>query len=125
MTRLQKIQGIIICITVLFLIIYHAICYGALDVTITWDANTDSTIGYKACYGHYSGNTKKFVFTNCSTVVGRANNIKTITNLNDLQDWFFRVKAYNSWRESDYSNVVILDVVKTPTANKFQKIQMR
>lgn len=107
------------------LLLIPTIATAAYTVAIQWDANADTTIGYRLCYGQYSGNVKKFVFVNCSTVKGKTNTTKTISGLSDVQKWFFRVNAYDEFMTSDWSNYATINTVKTPTATRFQKIEIR
>ena len=107
------------------LLLLSSACFAATaTVGITWDANTDNPTGYHVCWSNYSGSAKSFAFRNCSTVRHPANT-KTVTGLSTAEKWVFRGHAYNDFAESDWSNYAQLWFVKTPTNNKFQRVEIR
>jgi hypothetical protein len=119
----KYMKHIIKVLTVLLLITTP--CHAAFNVGVKWDANTESDLKeYRVCWGNYSGNAKKFTFVNCSTVRPLATS-KVVNGLSDLQKWYFRVNASNDYMTSDWSNMVYVGKIKTPTALKFQSLEIR
>lgn len=87
-----------------FLLAFAAMAYGAV-VTLQWDPNTEPDIKtYRVCWANYSGNTKVFPITNCTT------NMHPMTTANVTVDpfsnYYFRVSASNGYASSEWSNVV-------------------
>lgn len=80
----------------------HAAGAGAGQVTLSWDANTESTLGgYKLYYGTSSGN-----YT-ANVDVGKATTY-TLNNLADGATYYIAAQAYDTGRtvQSGYSNQV-------------------
>jgi hypothetical protein len=96
----------------------------AADVGLIWDNNPpeDQVRKYNVCWSTYSGNTSKFSFVNCSSTTA---NKKLVTGVSQLQKWYFRVNASNDTMTSNWSNFVYLNFVRTPSAVKFNKIEIR
>jgi fibronectin type 3 domain-containing protein len=97
----------------------------AASVEVTWDANPveDAVTNYKIYFGNYSGNSRTFVSVG-TVSVGTATSGQ-VMNLSPLQKWYFRVTASNAQMESLYSNMVAVQFIRTPSNNKFQKIEIR
>lgn len=116
----------LIIFTIGFFGLMQCHAHGAtLSVELGWDANTEPDVKtYKVCYSNYSGNPKKFVFLNCSTVK-HPNTTKQFNGLSTLQKWYFRVNASNDFLTSDFSNMVYVGFINTPTNNKFRKVEIR
>ena len=90
-------------LTVLLMLISTSLFAG--NVTVSWDANSESDLaGYKIYYGTASGNYDKVVN------VGNTSSQK-IENLTDGQTYYFVVTAFDaSGNESDFSaevNIVV------------------
>ena len=95
----------------IFLSLLFAATAIASDVTLAWDANTESDLaGYKLYYGNASG-----AYQN-NVDVG---NVTTYT-VKDLTDgtWYFVVTAYDTAdNESGFSNEVNSELNATPPAD--------
>jgi hypothetical protein len=74
----------------------------AADVTVAWDANSESDLaGYKFFYGTSIGN---YTF---SKDVGNTTSY-TVTNLEEGETYYFAARAYDtSDNESDYSKELV------------------
>ena len=79
-----------------------AVVYSA-QVTLQWDASTDSTVaGYKVCYGTSSGNYPNSIDAGKTTTY-------TVSNLQDTVTYYLATKAYDASKmESGFSNEVVL-----------------
>ncbi|OPY79365.1 MAG: Fibronectin type III domain protein [Syntrophorhabdus sp. PtaU1.Bin153] len=101
----------------LFLLSYLGIMFFAgagntADVTLAWNANTESTLaGYRIYYGTVSGNyTSNIDVGNVTTF--------TVTGLNDGVTYYFAATAYDTSRiESAYSNEVVKASTTTDTGS--------
>lgn len=93
------------------------------DVGLIWDNNPveDQVRRYNVCWSNYSGNQSKFAFSNCSSTTAN----KKVVSVSQLQKWYFRVNATNDCCTSLWSNQVYLNFIRTPSALKFQKIELR
>lgn len=105
--------------------LFSAPCYGA-SVSLKWDPNApaDEVKFYTVYWGNYSGSTAKFAFKN-HTSVPASQTTATVVNISPLEKWYFRVTATNDTMESQYSNKVYLNFIRTPAAVKFQSIDVR
>ena len=103
-------SGFTKCFILVFLItlitLFAAFTCTAADVTIAWDANTESDLaGYKFFYGTASGN------YDFSVDVGNATSY-TVANLEEGVTYYFAAKAYNtSYSESAFSEELVHTVV--------------
>jgi hypothetical protein len=115
---------VILLLSLLFFLTMCARQAPAATVELGWDTNPieDQVRRYNVCWSNYSGNSKAFAFTNCSSTT---TNRKIITDISSLQKWYFRVNATNDTGTSLWSNQVYLSFVRTPSALKFQKIEIR
>ena len=108
-------SGVTKCFILVFLItiitLFAAFTCTAADVTIAWDANTESDLaGYKFFYGTASGN------YDFSVDVGNATSY-TVANLEEGVTYYFVAKAYNtSYIESAFSEELVHTVVAPNTA---------
>ena len=82
---------------------FGVFAYTAFGVTLAWDANTDSAIGYKVYYQQVGG-----VDPYSEIVQGRENTTCIIDNnkFQPDQEYEFWVTAFNDADESGASNIV-------------------
>ncbi len=90
----------------LWLLLFTTPCF-ANTVVLGWNPSND-VIGYKI-YQSTTG-VKPYTQIGTSTLAGY-----TIPNLEDGVQYYFAVTAYNQYTESDYSNVVQLEIPYSPT----------
>lgn len=97
--------------------------FGA-SVILQCDPNApeEEVTKYEWCWANYSGNTNTFPVTNCNNTVGTTT---TFSNLVATGIMYFRVRAHNISTHSPWSNKVKIHWVRTPTALKFQSIEVR
>lgn len=104
---------------IIFALLFFASIAQAGQVSLTWDPNTQSTLGgYKLYYGTASGNYSSNVDVAKQTSY-------TVANLQDGAKYYFAVKAYDTTRtvESGFSNEVSTTVgatsspIAAPTAS--------
>jgi chitinase len=105
-------------------LLFMATVAQAAQVTLTWDLNTEPDLtGYKVYFGNYSGNTSVFPSTGQSQLILAPP--YTVTGLDPLKKWFFRVTALAPGQESLYSNMVNVNFIKSPGRMQFIKIDVR
>ncbi len=85
----------------------------AADATFSWSPNNPDPSGYKIYYGIESRNYNTVVdVTFPAAVDGEI--IKTVTELEEGQTYYFAATAYSETEESDYTDEVVYTVPVTP-----------
>jgi fibronectin type 3 domain-containing protein len=95
------------------------------SVSLQWDANTETDLaGYKVHFANYSGN--EYQFTSLRPPIPTTATTYTVTGLDPLKKWFFRVTAINtSGMESAFSNAVNVNFIQSPKKARFTQVDIR
>jgi hypothetical protein len=119
-TRIERHMSYKFFFTVMFaclLSLANQTCCFATNVTLQWDANTDSDLAGYRVYYQADSSTQPFKGTGATpTLISKTATTATISGLSSVHGYYFAVTAYNTAGvESAYSNLVSVPVLQAPS----------